>query len=132
MSDLVNIADLDKEIEKILKENFREVASKVVATTNHVADKVKINLKMNSPERTGYYAYGWSTKKRDSRKDSIFGAYEVIVHNATSWQLTHLLEYGHAANNGTSRVKAYPHIRPAEEEAAKEYYNELKKRLLEE
>lgn len=130
MSDLVNIADLDKEIEKILKENFREVSGKVVAATNYVANETRDKLKQTSPKDSGRYSEGWAVKKQDTRKDSIFGSYEAIVHNKDRWFMTHLLELGHAIRGGTQRVKAYPHIREAEEEAAKLYRNELQKRLL--
>ena len=131
MSDSIDITDLGDEIEEILKENFKEIGGKVVTTTNRVANNVRDKLKQNSPKRTGKYAEGWTTQKNDTRKDSIFGSYEVVVHNKTHWMTVHLLELGHAIKGGTKRVKAYPHIRPAEEEAAEEFYNELQKKLSE-
>lgn len=51
--------------------------------------------------------------------------YVVKIHNKTNYQLTHLLEFGHATKNG-SRTKAQPHIRPIEEEYSEKFEDELK------
>ena len=49
------------------------------------------------------------------------------MHNATDYQLTHLLEFGHAINGGTKRVKAIPHIEPAKENAVETFVQEVEK-----
>ena len=60
-------------------------------------------------ERTGKYTKDWDVTQRDSRAGRITGTESYSVHNKKHYQLTHLLQNGHASRNG-GRVKAYPHI----------------------
>lgn len=54
--------------------------------------------------------------------------YSIKIHNKTNYQLTHLLELGHATKNG-GRTKPQPHIRPTEVKYKKEFEKELKKKI---
>jgi len=63
--------------------------------------------------RKGQYKRGWTSTKRGT-------AY--IIRNKTDWQLTHLLEKGHALRQG-GRAKPYVHIKPVEEKVIKAYYD---------
>ena len=87
-----------------------------------VAKETVQKLKNSSPRKDGSYASGWKVSKKQ-------GA-DLVVHNATDYQLTHLLENGHVVRNkkGTyGRTRAIKHIAPAEEWAAEE----LPRRVLE-
>ena len=131
MSDSIETDELDKAIEETLKQQFSEIKTSIVKTTNKVGRKTKEKIIAKSPIKSGYYFKGWQMKKLNKEDDSL-GRYEVVVHNAKSPQLVHLLELGHGGGHGgTQRFKAYPHVRPAEEEAAKEYYEEIQKVLSE-
>lgn len=69
------------------------------------------------------YDSGWTLKHETAAKR---GKTAMIVHNAKHYQLTHLLENGHALRDG-GRSRAFPHIAPVAEEAEKELLDNIKK-----
>ena len=103
--------EIDKDIEKSAKTNIQTVAKESV-----------VKLRNTSPRKTGSYAKGWGVKKQ--------GDMDVVVHNRTDYQLTHLLENGHVIRNkkGTyGRTNGTKHIAPVEEWAV----DELPRRIIE-
>lgn len=102
---------VDKDVKNSAKRNIDRVSKESVQ-----------KLKNTSPVKTGSYAKGWGTKK--------VGDMDVIVHNRTDYQLTHLLENGHVIRNkkGTyGRTHGIKHIAPVEEWAV----DELPRRIIE-
>lgn len=67
------------------------------------------------------YCKGWRLKKDKLGKNR----YTIKVHNKTDYQLTHLLEFGHATRNG-GRTKAQPHIRKVEQEYSQKFEQKLR------
>lgn len=114
---MANINNLSNEIAKTLKEYTDEVIEGVKVAKVEVAKNTVSLLKETSPKKTGSYAKGWRNKDVNGIQ---------VVYNKTDYQLTHLLEFGHAKING-GRVSEKPHIRPAEEKAIKEFEKEVKK-----
>ena len=114
---MIKIDDLAKEIEKELENYSQDIADGVKADVKQVAQECRDEIKRNSPRLTGDYAKGWRTETNFESREDI----RITVHNKTNYQLTHLLEDGHAGRGGTSNGAAppYPHIGPAEENAAK-------------
>lgn len=98
-----------------LKEYAGAVASDLKDAAEQTADDCVKELRQTSPALTGDYRKGW--KKKKSYESSTEVRY--TVHNQTDYQLTHLLEKGHAKRNG-GRVAAQPHIGPAEQNAIEE------------
>ena len=107
----IGIDDLAAEIARELKEYTEEIDVEVQKATNKVTKELVDELKTTSPKLTGEYAEGWTRKKFRNG---------TVVHNRTNYQLTHLLEYGHAKEGG-GRVPAKVHIRPAEEKAVNKF-----------
>lgn len=116
---------------KILDQYDDEVKKATDASIEKVSKEAVQKLKNTSPKGTPHrrrYAEGWRKKKVKGRN----GIDEVIVHNATNYQLTHLLENGHVVRNakGTyGRTNGIKHIKPVEEWAADALPQEIERRL---
>ena len=111
MTELLN--EVNESIEQSAERNIQLVAKESVS-----------KLKNSSPRKTGSYAKGWGVKR--------LGDKDVVVHNRTDYQLTHLLENGHVIRNkkGTyGRTRGIKHIAPVEEELVEEFQKELEKTL---
>lgn len=90
-------------------EAVHKMAEKIIFQTSKEAVQ---RLRSTSPRRPGGgdYARGWRVSRRKKLG--------VIVHNATNYQLTHLLENGHMIVNGRGtygRTNGIKHIKPVEE-----------------
>lgn len=114
---MVKVNDLTKEIARALQEYSTEVEEGLEEAKVEVAKDTVKRLKQTSPKKTGDYRKGWARKKVGTAQ---------VVHNRTNYQLTHLLEYGHAKRGG-GRVAGIPHISPAEEWANDEYLKRVEK-----
>ncbi|MEY8525231.1 MobQ family relaxase [Lachnospiraceae bacterium 38-10] len=66
----------------------------------------------------------WNDRKQKETADSL----ELVVHNKKRYQLTHLLEKGHAKRGG-GRVRAFSHIAPAEQAGIRELEEDIKRGL---
>ena len=109
-SDLSEVIDILKEYSSDIQEGITD------------KDGVK-TLKATSPvnkKRTahrGSYARGWRTKTEKS-----YGSVNVIIHNATDYQLTHLLEKPHLKRNAKlGKTKPIVHIQPVDATCSAEY-----------
>lgn len=110
--------DLSGEIMKCLQEYTEEVVEALEKTEKELADEAVRTLKQTSPKKSGKYARSWTQTKQGKKR---------IVHNRR-YQLTHLLEKGHAKRNG-GRVAARVHIAPVEQRISKEAVERLKGNL---
>jgi hypothetical protein len=110
------INELANEVTRALKEYAAGVSEQIEKDKKEVADDLVQTLKhAPSPKLTGDYRKGWRAKKVGKK---------IIVHNATNYQLTHLLEHGHAKRNG-GRTAPHPHIAPAEEHAVIDFLDRI-------
>lgn len=120
----IAIDELASEIAKTLTGYTQETTQKVKKIVDEVTDETIEKLGEDTEslfnKRTGKYAKGWERKDSDNLYEKIN-----VVHNK-QYQLTHLLENGHAKRNG-GRVEGRSHIKPAEEKSK----TELEKRIIE-
>ena len=117
----IKIDDLASAITKELTEYSQEVTDGIKREIKAVAKECKTEIQQNSPVDTGSYRKGWQVKTAYESSSDI----RVVIRNRTDYQLTHLLEYGHAKVNG-GRVNGKPHIRPAEEHAEQKFMKKVK------
>ena len=85
---------------------------------------VKDEINSSAPVRTGRYAKSWSTKVTAESSVSL----EVTVYSPSRYMIAHLLENGHAKRGG-GRVRAIPHIAPAEEHGEEELLQDIENAL---
>ena len=91
-------------------------------TASHAADKLHRADPPGSGEWGSWDAYNASWKVDQETKR---GFAKMVVHNEKYYNLTHLLENGHALRDG-GRARAFPHIAPVAEEAEKELLENIK------
>lgn len=120
----VDAAKFEKTLQEMLADYGDDIKKLAFNAVPLVAKTTKSRLAATSPHRTGKYARGWRTVTEQKPLYT-----ESAVHNATNYQLTHLLENGHAywvyrgRTRGweyTGETNSYPHIAPAQEWANEE------------
>lgn len=119
----IKINDLSKAVQEVVKEYSDDVQDILDEATEKYTAKALKGVKAGSPKQTGKYKKGWK-KKIDKKRLTVSGT----VYNATSYQLAHLLEFGHAKRNG-GRVAPIAHIEPVNEDIIKEFVEEVKSKI---
>lgn len=112
----VELADILDKVEDAVKKAALE-------GLEETAKQARKKLKETSPKLTGDYQKGWRVKRVQNGRIT-----DIVVHNATDYQLTHLLENGHAKKNG-GFVKPRKHIKPVEEWAQQEAVRKVMEEL---
>lgn len=120
----IGLDKLAAEVMEGLRDFSDEVAEGMKESIKEAADVVKNDIRSNAPKNTGAYAKSWTSKKTAEKEHSI----TVTVYSKNRYQLTHLLEHGHAKRGG-GRVPAQPHIADAEEKGASFLDKEIRRRL---
>lgn len=133
MSNSIKIDNLSKAVRNYLTNYVEDIEDGVKETTEKLSKEAVKELKKKSPKRKtskkstrkNPYWKGWSRKKNTKSKRR----YTVEIYNKTNYQLTHLLENGHATKNG-GHTKARPHIKLIEEKYNKLYEKEIKEKII--
>lgn len=124
---IVSIDNMADAIMKELNAWEGEIVVKTKRAVEKTAEQCRQDIMANAPG-DGKYAKSW--KKRLSYSSAKENRYTVY---STKYQLTHLLEYGHAkwiyGYYTGGRVKAFPHIRPAEIKAEQNLINALRREI---
>lgn len=113
------MADTILDINKILNDYSSEIQEAIMEDAEKVSKNGAEKLKATSPKRTGKYARGWRVKTKKGN-----GFIECEIHNATNWQLTHLLEKPHLKRNGGYTMPKV-HIKPVEESCIAQFERDV-------
>jgi len=124
MSKSIRVDQLAETVTEMMNE-YRDLAVDEMKKSVKAAGKtVKEDINDSAPVRTGKYAKSWTSKVTAENSVSL----EVTVYSPSRYMLAHLLENGHAKRGG-GRVRAIPHIKPAEEHGIEQLENDLAKAL---
>lgn len=121
---VINPAQLSTTLKKILDEYGEDVLDYVDEAIVKTAMEAQKEVKKTSPKKSGRYAKGWSVDKKETSE----GPYETI-YNKNTYQLTHLLEFGHVLKVGgrvAGTVSAKPHIAPIQDKTPDIFEKKLK------
>ena len=120
MSQTIKIDQLADTVMKGMEDYAKLAVDDLKADVQKAGKTVKRQIESTAPKKTGKYSKSWAIKKTRETSDSI----QIVVHSKR-YQLTHLLEFGHAKVNG-GRVEGKPHIRVARDNANEKYVQMLK------
>lgn len=118
-----------KTIDSFLLSFGSEVSQEMAEALDEVGKEAVKMLKATSPKHTGKYSKGWRYKRQSKGKN---GLIEAKIYNATSGQLTHILEYGHpkmAGDQVVGQVKGQPHIEPVNKWVQSEFPKRFTQKL---
>lgn len=128
MSKKVAVDQLSKAIMDELKDYVKVTDEAAWDGVSETAKEAVKELRNAHPAGSGKYGSwdkkynkGWTQKK--TKRDKT-----ITIHNATDYQLTHLLEKGHALVQG-GRTRAFPHIAPVAEKCEDELFKNIKKQI---
>lgn len=120
------------QLNDILEDFFEVVRDGYEAAEKDVAEECVRKLKaVQWKTKTGKnYSRTWTLKK-EKKWGGYIGGY--VVHNSKNYQLTHLLENGHAVVNAKGdtgkRAEAHKHIEPVYEWAQGELEREIRQKI---
>lgn len=124
MAGRIDIDDLADEIMDGLMEYADLATDTVKQAVKKAGNTVKKEIQATAPSDTGKYKKSFKVTKSKETSNAL----EVTVHSKDRYQLTHLLEKGHAKRGG-GRVSAIPHIAPAEEKGIRKLTEEIERGL---
>ena len=124
MGKKVSIDQLADAVNEQLQEYNKLSAEVVKAAVTKAGNAVKKDIGANAPKKTGRYAKSWRTEKTKETSTEL----QVTVYSPSRYMLAHLLEHGHAKRGG-GRVRAIPHIAPAEEAAEETLRKDIERGL---
>lgn len=123
-NEIIKPSDLYLTVNKILDEFGQAGRVAVIQSVEKVAKQAEEKLHSAGDFGGTKYKKSWTSQVSRGRTEV-----EATVYNAKHYQLTHLLEFGHAKQNG-GRTREFPHIAPINDWAQEEVEKEIERCLL--
>lgn len=124
MTQAIKPAQLQSAVDDILEEYQTEVSEAVKNAVKATADDATKQMHTSgSFKGTGVYKASW-TNEIENKMFYSTG----VVYNRKHYQLTHLLEFGHAKQNG-GRTREFPHIAPVNDQIGEIFERKLEREL---
>ena len=124
MSRTVSVDQMASAIQEELYKYRDLAADKTKKAVKKAGKTVKEEISGSAPVKTGRYAKSWTTRVTAEDSQSI----SLVVYSPSRYMLAHLLENGHAKRGG-GRVRAIPHIAPAEQHGIEQLEADIAKAL---
>lgn len=124
----IRVDNLAKSITDILQTYANATEEDVKKAVKETSKECVNELKNAHPSGSGdwqpwgEYNSGWTVMQTKTDKKKHIAA---TVHNSKHYQLTHLLEKGHAKVNG-GRTRAFPHIAPVEDKETERLFERIR------
>ena len=120
----IQIDQLTSTVMRELQEFSNLTAQELKASVKKTAAQTRKEVQSGAPVRTGKYQKSWTTKTLLESSVSL----QMVVHSTNRYMLAHLLEFGHAKRGG-GRTRAFPHIAPAEQNAARNLEMDFRRKM---
>ena len=120
----VSIDQLSSAITECLDEYASLSTDGVKKAVKKAGNTVRKDINTSAPVLSGRYAKSWQAKATKETSQSL----EVTVYSPSRYMLAHLLEHGHAKRGG-GRVRAIPHIAPAEAHGEEDLLRDIENAL---
>lgn len=124
MSKITGVSNFRSSVFELVKEYGDQVNDTLLKVMTDVSQEGAQEMKASGDfGGTGKYKRAWTSTIQKSR----IGA-EAVIHNKTQYQLTHLLEFGHAKQNG-GRTRAFVHIAPVNDKVQEQFMRNFEKEI---
>ena len=120
----INADGFQQAIKELLDEYGEGVQGVLLSVLPEIANEARDKVMKAGQSNWTRYNSGWTVSEGKTGKYSV----NATVHNATDYQLTHLLEYSHPMPQGGTS-KAYTHIAPVNEWVQEEVIKKVEDRI---